>query len=119
MALIFAFLAVWWVYDTYRPPQPPGGTPATEVVPPGYVPDPNYTWVPRSMLRQPPATITVTATPTATTATTPSQTTTTTTPSSSPPFPLPFVLPPPFDTGTTSPAISQPQPGPAPSALPP
>ncbi|MDT5146449.1 MAG: hypothetical protein QOC58_1094, partial [Mycobacterium sp.] len=38
--LIVAFLAVWWVYDTYRPE--PAKPPAPQVVPPGFVPDPNY-----------------------------------------------------------------------------
>ena len=51
-----AFLAVWWVYDTYKPGnRPTTGPPATQVVPPGFVPDPNYTWVPRTRVQQPPA----------------------------------------------------------------
>ncbi len=50
--LIVAFLLVWWVYDTYRP-EPAPKPPAQQVVPPGFVPDPNYTWVPRSRLQQP------------------------------------------------------------------
>ena len=33
VVLIVAFLAVWWVYDTYRP-QPPPKPPAPQVVPP-------------------------------------------------------------------------------------
>ncbi|UBV04190.1 hypothetical protein H8Z54_17435, partial [Mycobacterium avium subsp. hominissuis] len=59
--LIVAFLLVWWVYDTYRP-EPAPKPPAQQVVPPGFVPDPNYTWVPRSRLQQPPATVTYTPT---------------------------------------------------------
>ena len=68
------------------------------MVPPGFVPDPNYTWVPRTRVDQPPATVTVTPTPTTTpTTTTPGPATTTTT------TPPPFVLPtlpclPPFCT---------------------
>ena len=53
LVLIVAFLAVWWVYDTYRPEPAPKSPPA-QVVPPGFVPDPNYTWVPRSKVQQPP-----------------------------------------------------------------
>lgn len=56
VALILAFSAVWWVYDTYHPsPKTSPQVPATQVVPPGFVPDPNYTWVPRSRLQQPAA----------------------------------------------------------------
>ena len=49
LVLIVAFFAVWWTYDTYRPaPTPPA---APQVVPPGFVPDPAYTWVPRSRVQ--------------------------------------------------------------------
>ncbi|WP_396878690.1 hypothetical protein, partial [Mycolicibacter heraklionensis] len=64
VALIIAFIAVWWVYDTYR--QEPTPPPAPQVVPPGFIPDPAYTWVPRTKLQQPPVTITETVTPTPT-----------------------------------------------------
>lgn len=65
VVLIIAFAAVWWVYDSYRTePAPPA---APQVVPPGFIPDPNYTWVPRTRLQQPPVTITETVTPTPTT----------------------------------------------------
>ncbi|OBI87459.1 hypothetical protein [Mycobacterium sp. 1245805.9] len=122
LILIIAFFAVWWVYDTYRPEAAPK-PPAPQVVPPGFVPDPNYTWVPRSKVQQPPATVTITPTPTTTvpTTTTPPVTTTTTTP---PPFQLPTppcLLPPPFCPPSTSPTptppqLPQPGPGPAPSS---
>src|SRR6185312_10666597 len=46
LVLIIAFFATWWTYDTYRPHPAPPAVP--QVVPPGYVPDPNYTWVPRT-----------------------------------------------------------------------
>jgi hypothetical protein len=121
IVLIVVFLAVWWTYDTYKP-KPPAheGPPATQVVPPGFVPDPNYTWVPRSRVQQPPAdTYTPTPTPTPTTTTPPPPPVTTTT------TPPPFVLPtlpciPPFCTPSTTPTPSpQPGPGPVPTPLPP
>ncbi len=128
LVLIVAFLAVWWVYSAYRPQEPAhGGPPATQVVPPGFVPDPNYTWVPRSRVQQPPATVTVTPTPTSTEPPTPTTTVpppaTTTNP---PPFVLPTppcLLPPPFCPPSTSPTtppsqLPQPGPGPAPTSPP-
>ena len=122
LVLIVAFLAVWWVYDTYRP-EPAPKPPPTQVVPPGFVPDPNYTWVPRSRLQQPPASTAITPTPTTTAPTTepPSPTPTTTTPS--PPFGLPnlpCVLPPPYCPPSASPT-PPPPPGvvPAPNSPPP
>ena len=113
LALIVAFLLVWWLYDTYRPHQPTNsGPPPAQVVPPGFVPDPNYTWVPRTRVEEPPTT---TFTPTTTTAPSsiapPPDTTT-----SPPPLVLP-TLPclPPFCTPSTTPAPEQPPPGPAPA----
>ena len=41
--------------------------PAPAVVPPGFVPDPNYTWVPRTNVRRPKEADTTTTTPTTTT----------------------------------------------------
>jgi hypothetical protein len=124
LVLIVAFLAVWWVYDTYRP-EPAPKPPPSQVVPPGFVPDPNYTWVPRSRVQEPPPTVTFTPTPTTTVPTTtppPPPTTTTTTP---PPFVLP-TLPclPPFCTPSTTPTPAPPQqpepgPGPSPTSAPP
>lgn len=135
VALIIAFAAVWWVYDTYREePKPP---PAPQVVPPGFIPDPAYTWVPRTKLQQPPVTITETVTPTPTTTEPPAPTE----PSvSEPPTPVPgfpFCPPlcpppapaPPEEPGpsnspapTTSPSAPpgarQPVPGPATPASP-
>jgi hypothetical protein len=124
IVLIVVFLAIWWAYDTYRPESSAHeGPPATQVVPPGFVPDPNYTWVPRSQVQQPPA-VTSTPTPTPTTTTTtepppPPPVTTTTAP---PPFVLP-TLPciPPFCTPSPTPAAPPgqlPQPGPAPLPIP-
>jgi hypothetical protein len=85
LVLIVAFVALFWVNQTFQPePPPPAPTPA--VVPPGFVPDPNYTWVPRTHVRRPkePAyTTTTTTTTTTPTTTSPTETTgpTTTTPS--------------------------------------
>ena len=99
LVLIVAFFVVWWTYDTNRPaPTPPA---APQVVPPGFVPDPAYTWVPRSRVQPPPSYDTPTPTPTPPTTPPP---TTTTPPTTTPPplFQLP-VLPPPFGPGTTAP----------------
>jgi hypothetical protein len=127
VALIVVFLAVWWLYDTYRPP-PHTQLPAPQVVPPGFVPDPNYTWVPRTRVEQPPPTYytpTYTPTPTTTVPTTTPPTTATTTTTPPPLFQLP-VLPPPFGPGTSTTATptpappgSSPAPGPIPGLPPP
>jgi hypothetical protein len=107
LVLIFAFLLTWWTYNTYRPHPPPPEAPA-QVVPPGFVPDPNYTWVPRTKVRTPPTEETPTTTEPTTT--TPTTSPTTTTP---PPLIQLPVLPPPFGPGTTTPS---PAPGPAPES---
>jgi len=121
LVLVILFLAIWWVYDDHlqstRSTNKTTQVPATQVVPPGFVPDPNYTWVPRTRVQEPPTTVTVTPTPTPTT--TPTPTPTTTTPP--PPFGLPpIVLPPPFGPPLTT-TSAAPQPGqvPAPPAAPP
>ena len=81
LALIVAFMAIWWIYETYQPaPEPPPQVPAADVVPPGFIPDPAYTWVPRTYVQRP-----TTTTTTPTTPTTPTTTTTPTTPESSGP----------------------------------
>jgi hypothetical protein len=108
LVLIVAFFVVWWTYDTYRPaPTPP---PSPQFVPPGFVPDPAYTWVPRSRVQAPPPSY-YPPTPTETTPTTtppPPPTTTKPTTTTPPPlFQLP-VLPPPFGPGTTTAAPAPP-----------
>ncbi len=109
VVLIIAFGALWWIYDDHQRAieSAPKTTqvPATQVVPPGYVPDPNYTWVPRTQVEEP----TPTSTPT------PTPTTTTTTPSPPPLLP-PILLPPPFGP---PPSSTTPPPGPAPAPTPP
>ena len=85
LALIVAFIAIWWIYETYQPaPEPPPQVPAADVVPPGFIPDPAYTWVPRTYVQRPTTTTTPTTTPTTPTTTpttTGPETPTTTTPS--------------------------------------
>ena len=67
VVLLIAFFATWWLFDTYQPaPAPPEQVPATEVVPPGFIPDPAYTWAPRTAVQSRPATSTPTTTPTTT-----------------------------------------------------
>ena len=44
--LLIAFFGTAWLYETYKPPEP--AEQSTQVVPPGFVPDPAYTWVPRT-----------------------------------------------------------------------
>jgi len=107
LVLIIAFCATWWTYDTYRPHPEPPATP--QVVPPGYIPDPNYTWVPRTRVKQPTYDTPTTTIPTTTPPTTPP---TTTTP---PPLIQLPVLPPPFGPGTTTPSPAPPGPPPAPT----
>jgi hypothetical protein len=119
VVLVIAFLALWWVYDDHQQSTKSNTKttqlPATQIVPPGFVPDPNYTWVPRTRVQGPsPTETTPTPTPTPTTTPTPA----TTTPP--PPFGLPpIVLPPPFGPPVTSTA-PPPAPGqtPAPPAAP-
>jgi hypothetical protein len=123
VALVLAFLAVWWVYDVNHPA--PAPKPPSQVVPPGFVPDPNYTWVPRTRVQPPVNTYTPTPTstvpPTPTTTEPPPPPPTTTSP---PPFQLPCLLPPPFCPPSTSPTPPPPQqpllgPGPSPTSAPP
>lgn len=75
LGLIVAFFLTSWLYETYKPP-PPEPAPATQIVPPGFVPDPEYTWVPRTKVEVPRTTY-PTTTRTTTTTTEPPTTTTT------------------------------------------
>ena len=112
LVLIIAFFLTWWAYDTNRPHPPPPVAP--QVVPPGFVPDPNYTWVPRTQV-QLPTYDTPTDTPTTTVPTTTPPTTPPTTTTPPPLFQLPG-LPPPFGPATTpSTAPAGPVPAPAPA----
>lgn len=109
VVLIIAFVAVWWVYDTYRTePAPPA---APQVVPPGFIPDPAYTWVPRTRVQQPPLTVTPTPTTTETTSPTEPPTSEPQTPAPVPGFPFcPPLCPPPALTPPEPPGHS-PAPG--------
>jgi hypothetical protein len=71
--LMVAFIAVVWLQNAYQPSAPTPAAPETaQVVPPGFMPDPEYTWVPRTNVQERPRT--TTRTPTMTT-TTPTETT--------------------------------------------
>ena len=116
LALIVAFVAIWWIYETYQPAEePPPQVPASDVVPPGFIPDPAYTWVPRTYVQRPTTTTPTTTTPT--TATTP---TTPTTPTSGPETPSPSPEGPPPLPGLPGPISPEtaPPPAPVPSATP-
>jgi hypothetical protein len=80
VVLILAFLALFWVYHNFEPRPAAPEAPPTAVVPPGFVPDPNYTWVPRTNVRRPEEPVTTTTTtPTTTSPTSPTESTPTTT----------------------------------------
>jgi hypothetical protein len=133
LGLIVAFFVAYWVHQTYAPPPPPPPPPPA-VVPPGFVPNPDYTWVPRTDVNTRPKS-TYRPTPTETTETTDTTemttTTSTTSSTSAPPTttvitPVPGILPPvtlPVLPGlapapTPAPAPAAP-PGPLPAAAPP
>ncbi|MEI6254001.1 MAG: hypothetical protein WCP30_14460 [Mycobacteriaceae bacterium] len=117
LVLIIAFLGVGWLYETYQPPTTPDQIPASEVVPPGFIPDPAYTWAPRTDVQR----HTPTTTPT-TTSTTPTTPTTPTSPaeSSAPLTPgAPTPSPAPESPSTPAPPSAVPGPAdPAPSERP-
>ena len=91
VVLIVAFFALFWVYHNFEPRPAAPEAPPTAVVPPGFVPDPNYTWVPRTNVRKPEEPVTTTTTtptttsPTETTTTSPGETTSPTSPTESTP----------------------------------
>lgn len=115
VTLIVVFLLTWWVYENYEPAAgPPPQVPASEVVPPGFIPDPAYTWAPRTDV-QPRTTLTTTpTTPTTTTSTTP---TTPTTPTSGEETPTSGAESPPPASPGASPTTTAP-PAPALPGLP-
>jgi hypothetical protein len=100
IVLIVAFLALFWVYHSFEP-KPVSTEAPTAVVPPGFVPDPNYTWVPRTNVRRPTeepdtnttttTTTTTTTSPTEITPTSPGETTSPTSPTE--PTPTTTVVP--------------------------
>ncbi len=140
-ALLVAFFATWWLYYTYSPSSTGPTSPETQVVPPGFVPDPEYTWVPRTKVEVPRPT-TTTPTTTAPTTTTPTTTTETTeptmtdpnapdtsgpettpadpdVPTTTAPGPATSPVPAPFAPVPTTPDTSTVMPGPGPSPTPP
>ena len=82
VVLVVAFAALFWVNQAFQPEPAEPPAPAPAVVPPGFVPDPNYTWVPRTNVRRTTepeyttTTTTPTTSPTETTMTSPTPTTT-------------------------------------------
>ncbi|OBF29359.1 hypothetical protein A5724_25760 [Mycobacterium sp. ACS1612] len=121
IVLVVAFVALFWVYHNFEPQPTQPQAPPTAVVPPGFVPDPNYTWVPRTNVRRPkePAVTTTTTTTTTPTTTSPTDTTTpsptdTTSPTS--PTPTTTVIPGLLGPQTiTLPPMPAPPPGPLPA----
>ncbi|MCB0932804.1 MAG: hypothetical protein KDB71_13030 [Mycobacterium sp.] len=100
LALVVAFFAIWWIYVTYQPaPHPREQVPAADIVPPGYIPDPSYTWVPRTDVQQ---RTTTSATPTTPTTTTPTDTTTSSTSGSESSTPTTASSPPSSDQSASS-----------------
>lgn len=89
--LLVAFIALFWVYHNFEPTPAATEPPAPAVVPPGFVPDPNYTWVPRTNVRRPKepeyTTTTTTTSPSPTSPTETSPTTTVTDPDGFGPLP--------------------------------
>jgi hypothetical protein len=61
-ALIVAFFLTSWVHQHYQPPAPAPAQEPAQVVPPGFVPDPEYTWVPRTNVQERPKYTTSTTT---------------------------------------------------------
>ena len=125
LALIVAFAAIWWLYEAYEPAaEPPPQVPASEVVPPGFIPDPAYTWAPRTdFQRQTPTTATTTTT---TTTTEPSTPASSSGPETAPPSvpgeptsPAPSSPAPMSSSPVTTPVPSAPPPAPVPPAPPP
>lgn len=118
--LLVLFVALFWVQQTFAPEPKP--TPAPQqVVPPGFVPDPDYTWVPRTQVQEPtttrrtPRTTTTTTTPPTTTTTT---TTTPSTTSPSTPAPPTTTVVDPDGPGLLPPQTVTATPTPAPAPLP-
>lgn len=119
VALILAFVLLWWAYESYGPaPEDPDQVPAAEVVPPGFIPDPAYTWVPRTDVQRTPATTTPT-TPTSPTTTTPTSQTTAPGATTTPGEDADAVTGTPAETATTAtaPAMTAP-PTPMPTSAP-
>lgn len=124
-ALLIAFIAIWWLYETYQPQSQPEA-PATQIVPPGFIPDPSYTWVPRTDVQRRTQTPTTTTTTTSETPTTTTSATEPTSPGETPSSPTSPTTPTsPTPPTTTTPALpgvppapGAPSPSPTPSPAP-
>lgn len=101
-ALILAFVALFWVNQTFQPaPTAAPQDQTRQVVPPGFVPDPNYTWVPRTNVQtRAPEYTTTTPTTTMPTTTTPPPTTASTSPDATTPSSTDGTPPPGFPSTT-------------------
>jgi hypothetical protein len=121
--LIVAFIALFWVQQTFEPKPE---APAPAVVPPGFVPDPNYTWVPRTNVRRPkeseyPTTTTTTTSPTETSpteTTPPTETTGPTSPTDTTDTTPPTSVTDPDGSGPLLPQIAPATPSPTPATSP-
>ena len=51
VVLLAVFCLLLWVQQTFPSERATDEAPAPAVVPPGFVPDPDYTWVPRTNVR--------------------------------------------------------------------
>ncbi|MDT5076450.1 MAG: hypothetical protein QOJ80_1087 [Mycobacterium sp.] len=112
-ALIVAFFFTSWLYQHYQPPAPAPAEEPAQIVPPGFVPDPEYTWVPRTNVQERPRYTTTTTTTTTTTEPTPTDSESPTTPTSSDTEPTTVVDPDgpgplPATTTSTSPLLPVP-----------
>lgn len=112
-ALLISFFAILWLYETYETPPPPPQVPFSEVVPPGFVPDPNYTWAPRTDFQKRSNETSVTA---ATTSETPTTSSSPATPSASTSPPSPTASTTPTDSSTSTPTSASPVKTSAPSS---
>jgi hypothetical protein len=117
IALMVAFVLTFGLYQVYKPTPPPAQAPSSNVVPPGFVPDPDYTWVPRTNVQEPRRTPTTTPT---TTTTAPTETTSPTDTSASTSSGTPTSAPTsPTSTTPAPPGVPpSPLPGPGPTVPP-
>jgi hypothetical protein len=119
-ALIVAFFFTSWLYQHYQPPAPAPVEQPAQIVPPGFVPDPEYTWVPRTNVQERPR---YTTTTTSTTEPTPTDNEPPTTPTSSDTEPTTVVNPYgpgplPATTTSTSPLLPVPNRSGTPTTIP-
>ena len=117
LVLIVAFVGCGWLYQNYEPgPESLQQVPASEVVPPGFIPDPSYTWVPRTDVQRRTSTPTTTTPTTEESPTSSAPATPTSGPAESPVSGAP--TPPTASPEATASPAPTPSPGPEPSANP-